>query len=70
MDVRRDRAGHVMRIVEFLCPRCRRRLLTSQAEATPPSSGLVPYCGDCLKQGERVVLTRREFRSGPPDLHA
>ncbi len=68
MPLRRDRAGSPMRIVELRCRRCARRLLLSQGEATPPQPNQVPYCGDCLKDGVRVILSRREFRSGPPDL--
>ena len=66
--VRRDRAGRPMVVIEFSCRRCQRRLLTSQGEANPPKPGQVPWCGDCLKQGERIELTRRVYRSGPPDL--
>ena len=68
MSVRRHRTGQVMRIVTFRCPRCTRTLSTSQAEAEPPKGFPVPYCGDCLKAGELIVMTRRDYRSGPPDL--
>jgi len=66
--VRRDKTGHPVRIVELLCPRCRRRLLTSAGEACGPSPRSVPLCGPCLAGGNRVVMMRREYRSGPPDL--
>lgn len=63
------RHGQVVHVVEFRCPRCKRGLLLSQGEAISPKPGLVPLCGDCLKEGVRVVFERREFRSGPTDLY-
>ena len=67
-NLRRGRDGRPMEIVELKCPVCKLTILTSQAEATPPKQGLMPYCSECWQRGNRVVLRRREYRSGPPDL--
>jgi len=69
MSVRKNRAGQPIVAVELRCPRCKRGLLLSQGEATPPKPGLVPYCQDCLLEGNTVQMRRKEFRSGPTDLH-
>jgi hypothetical protein len=63
------RNAQVVKVVELRCPRCQRGLLLSEGEAIPPKPGQVPYCGDCLEGGERIQMVRREFRSGPTDLH-
>lgn len=62
------RQGSVVRVIEFRCPRCSRRLICTLAEATPPRPGLVATCGDCRKGGYRVELLGRKYRSGPSDL--
>lgn len=69
MSLRRHRTGKPMKVVEMRCPRCKRGLLCSEGEATPPIPGQVPYCADCLKEKIQVVMERRVYRSGPIDLH-
>jgi len=65
---RRRKNGITIPVVEFSCKRCKRKLLTSRAEAQPPKPGLVPYCQDCLKEGQSVVMDRKEYSSGPINL--
>ena len=69
MGKRLRRHGRDVRVVEFRCPNCKRGLLCSQGEATPPKPGQVPYCGHCLKLGLLVQMRRREYPNGPIDLH-
>lgn len=63
------RRGQVTKVVEFRCPGCKRGLVLSELEATPPVPGQVPYCHDCLQAGRKVQMVRREYRSGPNGLH-
>jgi hypothetical protein len=63
------RHGKSVQVVEFRCPRCKRGLLLTKAEAQPPQPGLVPYCQDCLMEKCPVQMVRRAYRSGPTDLH-
>ena len=62
------RHGQTVPVVVFTCRNCQRRLVCTRDEAKPPNPGQVPYCGDCLAAGLLVQMTRREYRSGPPDL--
>ena len=69
MAVRKNRAGQPMKVVELKCPRCKRGLLVSQGQATPPIPGYVPYCWHCQQEKVNVVIEAKPYRSGPTDLH-
>ncbi len=62
------RHGIVVPTVELRCPRCHRGRSLSEGEAAPLKRGLVPYCADCLLQGEKKIMKVRWYKSGPTDL--
>jgi hypothetical protein len=63
-----DLHGQPKEMILLMCPRCKRGIGLDPFEYKPPPGKPVPLCGQCLQDGERMVLQEYRYASGPVDL--